>query len=80
MRQQGKSIVGDSRVLDSYTTDWMSVKMHPTTYYRRLDEIRTTLEKGKGLYVELDLGQYILLRFSEKDDVTSFHREHHAYI
>jgi hypothetical protein len=54
--------------------------MHPTTYYRRQEDILPTLEKIKGLYAELDMGQYIILRFSEKDDLTSFHRDHHEYI
>ena len=80
MKRLGKSIVGDIRVVDSYTTDWMSVKMHPATYYRRIEEIQASLEKIKGLCAELDMGQYILLRFSDKDDVTTFHRNHHEYI
>lgn len=80
MKQHGKCIVGDPVSLDSYTADWMSVRIHPGTYYRRLDDIRDTLDKIKGVYAELDMGQYVLLRFSEKDDVTSFHRNHHEYI
>lgn len=80
MRQQGNCIVGDSRTLESYTATWLTVKMHPTSFYRHNDEIQSTLEKLKGPYVELDMGQYILLRFAEKDDVTTFHRNHHSYI
>ena len=80
MKQLGKYIVGEHRVVDSYTSDWMSIKVHPTTYYRRQDDIQYTLEKIKGLYAELDMGQFVLLRFSEKEDVTTFHRHHHEYI
>jgi hypothetical protein len=80
MKQQGRCIVGDLRVVDSYTSDWMSIKMHPATFYRRQADIQASLEKIRGLYAELDMGQYILLRFSEKDDVTTFHRHHHEYI
>jgi hypothetical protein len=80
MKQLGKCIIGEHRVVDSYTTDWMSVKLHPTTYYRRQEDIQPTLDNIKGLYAELDMGQYIILRFSDKDDVTAFHRNHHEYI
>jgi len=80
MRQQGKCIIGDPIQVDSYTAGWMSVRMHPTSYYRRQDEIQASLNKTKGLYTEIDQGQFVVIRFSEKDDVTAFHRSHHQYI
>jgi len=78
MKQLGKCIVGELRKVDDFTSDWMSVKVHPAVYFRRQAEFDETLSKTKGFYAELDMGQYVLLRFSEKDDVTSFHRNHHA--
>ena len=80
MKQKGNCIVGEQRNVDDFTSDWMSIKMHPGTYYRRENEIQKTLDSVKGLYAELDMGQFIVLRFSEKDDVTRFHRDHHFYI
>lgn len=78
MKQQGRCIVGNLRDVDDFTSDWMSIKIHPAIYYRRQDEFDETLGQTKGLYAELDMGQFIILRFSLKDDVTNFHRNHHA--
>lgn len=80
MKQQGKCITGNPISVDSFTHDWMSVRMHPTSYYRRQEEILESLNKSKGLYAEIDQGQFVVIRFSEKDDVTAFHRRHHDYI
>lgn len=80
MKQVGKCLTGDPIRINSYTADWLSVKLHPLTFYRRMEEIQDGLEKAKGIYVELDLGQYVLIRFSEKSDLTEFHRLHHTYI
>jgi len=80
VKKVGKCITGDMCRVDSYTQDWFPVKMHPSTYYRRMDEIGETLQKSKGLYTELDLGQFVLLRFSEKDDLTSFYKKHHDHV
>jgi len=80
MKQQGKCIVGDPIQVDSYTSNWMSVRIHPTSYYRRQDEILEGLKKSKGLYAELDMGQFVVIRFSEKEDMTAFHRRHHEYV
>jgi hypothetical protein len=80
MKQQGRCIIGDPISVDSYTTDWLSVRLHPTTFYRRYDEFQRGLKTVKGLYAELDFGQFIILRFSEKDDMTAFHRRHHEYV
>lgn len=80
MKQQGKCIVGDPIRVDNYTADWLSVKLHPTTFYRRLDEIQAGFSTVKGLYTELDLGQFVVIKFSDKEDLTAFHRRHHAYL
>jgi hypothetical protein len=80
MKQNGKRIDGDPVTLESYTSDWMSVRMHPTSYYRRREEIIASLGNTKGFYAELDQGQYVIIRFSNKDDVTEFHRIHHNYV
>lgn len=80
MKQQGKCIVGDPVRVNNYTADWLSIKLHPTTFYRRHDEFQEGFKSVKGLYTELDLGQFVLIKFSEKDDLTAFHRRHHAYL
>jgi hypothetical protein len=80
MKQQGRCIVGDPISIDSYTSDWVSVRLHPATFYRRHEEIQQGLDTVKGLYVEIDLGQFVVIRFSEKDDMTAFHRRHHGYV
>lgn len=80
MKQQGRCLTGDPIRVDSYTADWMSVRLHPTTFYRRLAEFEEGFTKVKGLYAEIDMGQFILIKFSEKEDVTAFHRRHHEYL
>jgi len=80
MKQKGKCLTGDPIRVDAFTADWMSVRLHPATFYRRHDQFQAALDKTKGLYAELDLGQFVVIRFAEKDDVTAFHRQHHEYI
>ena len=80
MKQKGKRVTGDPIRVDSYTTDWQSVRIHPTIFYRRMEEIQQGFKSVKGLYAELDMGQFVVIRFSEKDDLTAFHRRHHEYI
>lgn len=80
MKQQNRAIVGDTIKIDSYTSDWAQVRIHPTTYYRRYDSFLKGFKKVKGFYAELDLGSCVIIRFSDKDDVASFHKLHHEYI
>jgi hypothetical protein len=80
MKQEGKCIIGDPISVGSYTADWMTVRLHPIVYYRRYDEIQEGLKTSKGLYAEIDQGQFVVIRFSEKDDMTAFHRRHHEYV
>jgi len=80
MKQEGKCIVGDPVRLDNYTSDWLSIRLHPTTFYRRFDEFQQGFKNVKGFYAEIDMGQFVVIRFSEKDDITAFHRRHHEYI
>jgi len=80
MKQQGHCITGDPIRVGSYTANWMSVRMHPTSYYRRQEEILESLKKLKGFYAEIDMGQFVVIRFSDKDDVTAFHKCHHEYL
>lgn len=80
MKQKGKCLTGDPIRVDNFTSDWMSVRLHPATFYRRMEQFQDSLEKTRGIYAELDLGQFVVIRFSEKDDVTAFHRKHHEYI
>ena len=80
MKQKGNCLIGDPVTLDSYTADWESVRLHPTTFYRRLEQFQKGFKKVKGLYTEIDMGQFVTIRFSEKDDLTEFHRMHHEYL
>jgi len=80
MKQHGKHITGNPVSVDRFTAGWNFVKIHPTSYYRRQKEILEGLKKSKGFYTDIDMGQFVIIRFSEKDDLTTFHRDHHAYI
>lgn len=80
MKQQGQCIIGDPIRIDSYTAGWMSIRLHPAMFYRRIEMFQDSLKKTKGLYAELDMGEFVVIKFSEKDDVTAFHRKHHEYI
>jgi hypothetical protein len=80
MKQIGKCIVGDPVRLDNYTSTWNTVKVHPGIFYRKMKEFEDGLELTKDLYAEIDMGQYVLIRFREKEDLTAFHRRHNAYL
>ena len=80
MKQKGRSIIGDPIRVDNYTSNWQSVRLHPGVFYRRIDEIQKGFKHVKGLYAEIDMGQFVVIRFSEKDDLTDFHRRHHEYV
>jgi hypothetical protein len=80
MKQIGHFVTGNFSSVDDYTSDWFTVKLHPCTFYRRIEEINITLDNVTGLYTKLDTGNNVVVRFSEKEDLTEFHRIHHAYI
>lgn len=80
MKQEGKCIVGDIVRVDNYTSDWLTVRLHPATYYRRHQDFDEGFKELKGLYTEFDYGDFVQIRFSDKDDLTSFYRRHHNYI
>ena len=80
MKIKGKCLIGSEVNLDSYTSNWMSIKLHPQVYFRRIEEIQQSLETTNGLYTLIDMVQYIVIRFSDKADVTTFYRKHHEYI
>lgn len=80
MKQNGREIIGDNIKVASYTDHWAQVKVHPIVFYRRYDAFMQGFKQVKGLYAELDLGQFVSIRFSDKTDVTAFHKLHHEYI
>jgi len=80
MRQEGHEIVGNDIKVDSYTNKWLHVRVHPLVFYRRYDKFVEGFKQVKGLFAEIDQGQFISIRFSNKDDLTTFHRLHHEYI
>ena len=80
MKQKGRAITGDDIKVSSYTNDWVHVRVHPIVFYRRYELFAKGFKSVKGLYAELDLGQFVSIRFSDKNDLTAFHRLHHEYI
>jgi hypothetical protein len=80
MKQQGKCIVGDPVKINNLTRDWETVRIHPLVFYRRQDTFLDGLKASKGLHACVDMGQFILIRFSDKEDLTAFYRRHHEYV
>lgn len=80
MKIKDRCITGDIIPVGQYTNDWFQIRIHPTTFYRRFDQFAEGFKKVKGLYTELDLGEYVSIRFYEKSDLTEFHRIHHEYL
>jgi hypothetical protein len=80
MKQLGNCIVGDMVQVERYTARWMQVRLNPGVYYRRESIFEESFRKVKGLFTALDLGEFIAIRFNDKDDVTAFHRTHHEYL
>ena len=80
MKQHGFEITGDAVKVDSYTNGWAQVKLHPIVFYRRYDDFVESYSKLKGPYAEIEFNDFVVIRFSNKEDVTTFHRIHHEYI
>lgn len=80
MKQQGRCVIGDPISVDNYTSGWPSVRLHPTTFYRHMAEFQKGLDKTAGYYAEIDMGQFILIKFSDKSDVTAFYKKYHEHI
>lgn len=80
MKQQGNCIIGDPIRVDDFTSNWNVISMHPSTFYRRYEEICENLQKTKGFYTKLDIGNYVLIKFSEKEDLDLFYKNSYEYI
>ena len=80
MKQNGNYITGDPIKVENLTRDWETVRVHPLVFYRRYETFLDGLKSSKGLHAMLDLGQFVIFRFSEKDDLTAFYRRHHEYV
>jgi len=80
MKINGKCVTGDPVLIDRYTSEWMSVRIHPGIFYRRMDLFQNGLDKARGYYAEIDSGPFIYIRFTEKEDLTEFRRMHHEYL
>ncbi len=80
MKQKGHKIVGDDIKVDSYTSKWIHVRVHPFVFYRRYDTFIDGFKHVKGLFAEIDQGAFISIRFTDKGDLTTFHRLHHKYL
>jgi hypothetical protein len=75
MKQEGKCIIGNQVCIDNYTAGWPSIKIHPSSFYRKYSDINYKLKSIKGLYTYLDFGQYVVVRFSNEDDMHFFNKK-----
>lgn len=80
MKQIGREITGNDIKVSSYTNDWIQIRIHPAIFYRRYEQFADSFNNIQGFYTELDQGQYVSVRFSDKNDVTEFYRKHHEYL
>lgn len=80
MKIKDQCVTGSMHVVNNYTQEWHQVRIHPATFYRRIDQFIEGFKTVKGLYTELDLGQFVSIRFSNKQDLTDFYRMHNAYL
>ena len=80
MKVKGNEIVGNDISVDSYTSKWIHVRVHPLVFFRRYDKFIEGFKQVKGLFAEIDQGEFISIRFSDKSDLTTFHRLHHEYL
>jgi hypothetical protein len=80
MKINGKCLMGDPVLVDRYTADWHSIVLHPSVFYRRIDQFEEGFKKVRNLYSEIDNGDRVYIRFQSKDDLTEFYRIHHEYI
>jgi hypothetical protein len=80
MKKQGNFVTGDPVRLDKFTGSWATVKLHPAVFYRRIDQFHDSLNSVRGLYTEIDTGECVMIRFSEKDDLAAFYKTHNQYV
>lgn len=73
-------IVGNFYELVKFSSKWHEVRIHPTTYYRHLDEIKDTLKLLMDCYVMFDTEQAVILKFSAEIDRVNFKIAHSAYL
>jgi hypothetical protein len=75
MKISGNCIVGDHIQVDRFTAKWASIKVLPITYYRKQEEITKILDSCTGICAELDNGEHVSIRFSEKSDLENFYKQ-----
>lgn len=75
MKQINKCITGTQVCIDNYTADWPSIKIHPTSFYKNYNDMTNKMKSIKGLYTFLDLGQYVVVRFSNEEDIRYFRKK-----
>lgn len=68
MRVQGKQLIGNN--ID--TSDFTVVNIHPTTFYRRYNILKNSLDDINGLYFENDTGTSVKLYFTDIGDAIKF--------
>lgn len=80
MKRKGNFVTGDPVRVSKYTDHWMTVRLHPAVFYRRIDQFHDSLANSRGLYTEIDTGECVMIRFSDKEDLTAFYRMHNQYV
>lgn len=46
--------------------------LKPTIYYTKFEEYQKVLNNISGIYTDLDMGQYILVKFEKLEDAVYF--------
>lgn len=80
MKKIKNCIVGEVIKVMDYTEGWYTIQVHPTTFYRRINQIHKSLNSINGLYAEIDYGSCVCIRFSDQSDGEKFRVENEEYI
>lgn len=80
MKQVGNRIIGDVVRLEDYTAKWDSLRLHPTTFYRKYAQFQQVLSSLPGLYAQIDAGDFVEIKFSNESDLNNFYKMHNEYI
>lgn len=75
-----RCLVGETVSVINFTEGWYAVSVHPTTFYRRIDEFHETLKHSRGHYAEIDFGETVQIKFSNHVDMIEFKRRNNEYV
>lgn len=80
MKQSGNQITGDIIQLDGLTKNWAEVVFHPTTFYKREDEICNTFKHFEDLYTTMDVGYSVVVRMNSEKDALKLVTRCHEFL